>query len=305
MSLISSLRILATATSVLAPFVAEGVAQAHPFTDREHVTVEIVVVSPGKKVPRLPIEKGDVKRDQPMPFAVVGRKVSYRVGSKKIADRAALLAELSRINADKSTWRKVEESSTEASPLPILVAPGDKVLWNDVVSALGVAIEAGFYEIQCAGTGAHSVHLQGMGVWHPIRELGVIVAPRDVWCVPDHYKKPSWRPILIVRQDGRTCYRGKTLFDSNKKSKSVATLKGTLKQLSVKAKKLQGIRDDESEWKGSLNNPILLFADKWAKWSDVCRVIKLGKQTKPRFTRFHFAASDSEYEKRLRAGKRF
>jgi len=80
-------------------------------------------------------------------FVLRNHIVYWEVGPKVFRDVLKLKDELVRINEDKSTWQKDKDDPTVLKPMPVVVEPGESVVYKDVPETLDAIAAAGFEEI--------------------------------------------------------------------------------------------------------------------------------------------------------------
>ena len=80
-------------------------------------------------------------------FVLNDHIIHWEVGPKVFREPVKLKEELERIYADKSTWQKDKDDPTKLNPMPVVVEPGESIVYGDVAQTLDAITEAGFTEI--------------------------------------------------------------------------------------------------------------------------------------------------------------
>ena len=80
-------------------------------------------------------------------FVLNDHIIHWEVGPKVFRDPVKLKEELVRLYEDKSTWQKDTDDPTQLKPMPVVVEPGESIVYKDVAQTLDAIAEAGFKEI--------------------------------------------------------------------------------------------------------------------------------------------------------------
>ncbi len=275
-------------------------AQAPALGDAEHVVLEVHTLKRGEEVARIAEPKPG---EQPLAaFTLQGRELAWRVGERRVEDRAALAAELERLAQRPSFSRADPGNPGSKVQLPVVVKLDESACWRDAVDAVESLLAAGIVDIECVQSSAPF-----RPRWLPksstqaVRGNGASVVPRAVYNEPDD-QAPAWRPTVYVLQDGRVEIGGATVFHP-RKADGGKSLRAALQRaaLAVRDKGSKRFRGDCEV----LETPLLIHADQWAPWSSVHLAARTATEIRPAFHELDYAVAEHDYEARMRAGERF
>jgi hypothetical protein len=292
-----------TAAAVAAASLCVGVvgAQTPPLGDAKHVVLEVLIVAPGKEVPRVAAPKsGELPCTA---FAFEGRKLAWRVGDKQAATTDELKRTLYAVCDDRDTWRVDPDDARERVPLPLRVQAGAEARYADVTEAVDAALAAGFREIHLIGAAAFEPQFVMSTGARPVLDGGATVLPRAIFQEPDdgHLK---WRPVLRVDQAGCVSFEGATVFDPRMPD-DVKALRAALERCARTDLDGFGTRRFGARRLELSNNYVLLHSDKWTPWSTLRAVARLATEVRPALYQLRFAVAEQDVEARVCAGERF
>ncbi|MCA8953732.1 MAG: hypothetical protein KDE27_29745 [Planctomycetes bacterium] len=256
--------------------VAQEVAPPAPIAP---IVVQVRTKVAGEKAPR-------VDRDGKECPGVMwrGRELEWRIGDGAPLRTPKALARALAVKAkDPATRLPDPRAPGEQILPPVEVDLGDDVRWAEVLAIWDAVHGAGFDAFRFAGLKAPaSIAVEAQAVDDPVVGGGALVVPKCEFHRSLPFPWQLGQPTFDVFEDGhivcRTFSGEPDVFDDLRRS--LAHLRGILKKKTGVPSSL----------------PLIVRADKWARWSDVRQLIEVAAAPEFGNRTFWLAVTELEYE---------